>query len=1406
VLLAGSHRHEEAGITLENEPRVVGDERLEMQRRAHVTLAGCAAAVAAAEWLHGNGAVWAAVAGVAGLAALALFLGDSGRALARAVARLGRAVADHAPAVGSGEPVGRVAAPGAAALGSLLLGAALVSGVLQVRRIECCWRALREERVTAASRQLSATLARATADARLLAERGMTAALLPRGAAFSRLRDAMAATSGASRAGAERGVVVFAGDGEAVAWAGRHRFVPARDTAELRAVITPFYVSLEVRRQTQDGGIAVGSVLLDAAPAAPDRGRAVSAQFERANGVALRFYPPRVAPADSDVFDYATPSGDTLFSVQPVPPSQGDAKLAALRATAGRAGVLLGVALLLLAIAAPAGRWRWVVVVVAAWCLVRAPLGPSLPAAGLFSPATFYRPLLGAFSASAGSLTAVGIVQLLAASMLWRRGLARRWWSMAAAGVLVVAAPYLVRYFGRGIAPPAGGTGFALWMSWEAAVAAAAMALVFIAAALVRGPSEPERVPWTVPAACGWAALAAVGGLWLWSPYGAWPEWYTFVWLPALLGVLVPAPRRWAVLGIATVAGTAAALVTWGAAVEGRLGLALRDADGLGRASDPAAVILLERLGREPPATAPRTAGELYAWWRASPLAADQYPASLALWTRGGEPEAEIRLASVDLPSPLLAALVRSPTSALAPRVERLERIPGVHYVLVLPLASGDVLTVGIGPRTRWIPADRVARFLEGEAGVEPPYSISLSLPSPGPAAASARVIWTRTGWSVRGERRIELPGGVRHVHVRVELRSPWALLVRGALVVVLDAALLAGCWLLSLLLAGGWHPRIPPLLTVLRTSYRAQLAATLAGLVVLPVLLFAVWSFARLGDEARRAGDLLIQDLLRDAAVNAGVVVTGRPGAVARSVVELGNRLDADFWLFQDGVLTGTSSPVLEELGLVDPLLAPDAFIRLALEDELELTADGRTAGRAIRIGYRVVLAGPPRVQAILAVPQLLDDEQVRQQQEDLALTLIFATLVGLLAAVSLAGLAARGLARPVAALRAAAIAVGGGAPPPPFAPGAPREFEPVISAFERMAADVRRSQAALEEARRRTAQVLANVATGVIAVDEGLRVTMANPRAAELLGAPLQPGDLLPRTAAAEWLPVWNAVGQFLAARSDKIAEREFDVAGRQIRVQLAPLGPAPDGCVVALDDATALTRAARVLAWGEMARQVAHEIKNPLTPIRLGIQHLQRARATPGAGDFDVALRDTAQRILAEIDRLDAIARAFSRFASPAAEALPLEPVDLLAAAREVVRLYELGGAEAATRFEIAGEPVEGGGRPALARRDEVKEVLVNLLENARNAGARRVTVRVDDGGRRLCVADDGRGIAPEALPRVFDPAFSTTSSGSGLGLAIARRLVESWGGTITVTSALGQGTSVTITFQGAPERGS
>jgi signal transduction histidine kinase len=221
----------------------------------------------------------------------------------------------------------------------------------------------------------------------------------------------------------------------------------------------------------------------------------------------------------------------------------------------------------------------------------------------------------------------------------------------------------------------------------------------------------------------------------------------------------------------------------------------------------------------------------------------------------------------------------------------------------------------------------------------------------------------------------------------------------------------------------------------------------------------------------------------------------------------------------------------------------------------------------------------------------------------------------------------------------------------------------------------------------------------------------------------------------------------------------------------------------------------RTARVLAWGEMARQVAHEIKNPLTPIKLSVQHLRRAHAD-GHPNFDEILEANVEQILAEIDRLSEIARAFSRYGAPGFATGPLTAVDVPAVVREALTLYRSGD----RHVEYADE-IEHGLPPVQARPDELKEVLLNLVENSRAAmdGGGRVTVRaaaLDAGWVELEVADDGPGIPADELPRIFEPHFSTRSAGTGLGLAIVRRLVESWGGTVTAESEPGRGTAIRV----------
>jgi two-component system, NtrC family, nitrogen regulation sensor histidine kinase NtrY len=378
------------------------------------------------------------------------------------------------------------------------------------------------------------------------------------------------------------------------------------------------------------------------------------------------------------------------------------------------------------------------------------------------------------------------------------------------------------------------------------------------------------------------------------------------------------------------------------------------------------------------------------------------------------------------------------------------------------------------------------------------------------------------------------------------------------------------------------------------------------------------------------------------------------------------------------------------------------------------------------------------------------------------------------------------------------------------------PAEFVPVFGAFAQMATDLSTSRAALEEAQRRTAAVLREVASGVVAIRHDGTVLLANPRAAELLGSSLTPGQLVLGATDGALPLVAPRVSEFLE-RPDR-ALTDFDLtlpaSGRQLRASLTRL---PGGAVLTLDDVTELATAQRVLAWGEMARQVAHEIKNPLTPIRLGVQHLRRAWRD-GRVDFGDILDTNVTRILAEIDHLDEIAKAFSRYGSAPAERAPAEPTDIARATLDVVTLERMGEGDVTWTLEVLSiDRVEAGSSSvghepdatsphvyAFARADEFKEVVLNLLENARLAEARHVrcTISTERETVFVRVHDDGVGMSPDVMAQIFQPHFSTRTSGSGLGLAITRRLLEGWGGTITAESAPGAGSTFTITLRHAP----
>jgi len=228
--------------------------------------------------------------------------------------------------------------------------------------------------------------------------------------------------------------------------------------------------------------------------------------------------------------------------------------------------------------------------------------------------------------------------------------------------------------------------------------------------------------------------------------------------------------------------------------------------------------------------------------------------------------------------------------------------------------------------------------------------------------------------------------------------------------------------------------------------------------------------------------------------------------------------------------------------------------------------------------------------------------------------------------------------------------------------------------------------------------------------------------------------------------------------------------------------------------------LERTHRLEAWAEMARQVAHDIKNPLTPIQLSAEHLRRVHADRGR-PLDPVLDGCVDSILSQVRLLRQIASEFSSFAaSPTAR---LAPVDLPELVEEVIRPYETGAGGRWTFTRLIESPV-----PALLiDRVLIGRALTNIIDNALHAmpGGGTVTTLIrqaQDRSVELTLSDTGVGMDEEALAHLFEPYFSTKAVGTGLGLSIARRNVELNAGAISVTSAPGRGTTVTIVLPVAP----
>lgn len=437
--------------------------------------------------------------------------------------------------------------------------------------------------------------------------------------------------------------------------------------------------------------------------------------------------------------------------------------------------------------------------------------------------------------------------------------------------------------------------------------------------------------------------------------------------------------------------------------------------------------------------------------------------------------------------------------------------------------------------------------------------------------------------------------------------------------------------------------------------------------------------------------------------------------------------------------------------------------------------------------------------------------------------LTLSLVLLLSLLAAVWGAFFSSRRLLAPLRDLSAGVQAVAAGDYDRQIPSHGRDELGALAASFNEMTRRVaqardaeRRSQQMAEAQRAYLEAVLGRLSSGVIVFDSTLRVRTANTAAGQILS--LDPGAVI-GSSLAELVtahPPLGMMAETIRLRAERTEEPEWreeiqlhGASGRQVLMcRGTHLTTADSGSdhVVVFDDVTTLIQAQRDAAWGEVARRLAHEIKNPLTPIQLSAERLRR-RLRQRLDPEDAQVLDrSVETIGHQVDAMKEMVRAFSAYSrSPQ---LKLVRLDLNRLVEEVSELYR--GYTPGVRLLLRTEP-----RLPLLSADEgrMRQLLHNLLTNALEAvsggAGSRVTIstRTVPGLRgqvTLAVSDDGPGIPEALLDHLFEPYVTSKPKGTGLGLAVVKKIVEEHGGTLQASNQPHGGASITVQLPAAAER--
>jgi nitrogen fixation/metabolism regulation signal transduction histidine kinase len=421
-------------------------------------------------------------------------------------------------------------------------------------------------------------------------------------------------------------------------------------------------------------------------------------------------------------------------------------------------------------------------------------------------------------------------------------------------------------------------------------------------------------------------------------------------------------------------------------------------------------------------------------------------------------------------------------------------------------------------------------------------------------------------------------------------------------------------------------------------------------------------------------------------------------------------------------------------------------------------------------------------------------------------ALTLTLTVLVALFGAFALAYVMARRLAAPLYILAEGTQAVAQGDFSPRKAIYSGDELGVLTQSFNQMTRqlddarrETERHRAELESARGYLESILANLSAGVLVFDRRFVLRTVNEGALTTLNDDFEG---LINEAVENWprqVPVGTFIREHFAATEEAEWQGQLELERPNGMPQILLLRGSrlPEasggGDVVIFDDVTRIVAAQRSAAWGEVARRLAHEIKNPLTPIQLSAERLQFKLADKlGNGDAELLARGT-KTIITQVQAMKRMVDDFRDYARlPAPEVAPLDLNELIG---EVLGLYECSSATIDTKLAADLPPVLGDAT-------QLRQIIHNLLRNAEDAlegrPDSRISMSTELVGRcaRLQIADNGPGFPAELLPRIFEPYVTTKARGTGLGLPIVKKIVEEHSGTIEISNAPEGGARIDI----------